>query len=97
MTAPAVDIQNLAFSYSHPQHTCFSGLNLKINAGARFGLFGPNGAGKTTLMSCMTGLLAYDSGSVFLSGLEIKKNPKAIKKTAWLCAAGFCFLPGAEP
>src|SRR5688572_24668751 len=59
MNKPAVDIQDLGFSYSNPPHTCFSGLDLKINSGERFGLFGPNGAGKTTLMSCMTGLLSF--------------------------------------
>lgn len=80
MSIPAVDIRNLDFSYKHPAHTCFAGLNLKINAGERFGLFGPNGAGKTTLMSCMTGLLSYDQGSISLLGTELKKDPKKIKK-----------------
>jgi len=38
MTIPAVDIHALDFSYTHPSHTCFSDLDLKINSGERFGL-----------------------------------------------------------
>lgn len=97
MTVPAVDIQDLDFSYKHPEHTCFSGLDLKIAAGARFGLFGPNGAGKTTLMSCMTGLLKYDGGTISISGMEIKKDPKAIKKLIGFVPQDFAFYQELSP
>jgi ABC-2 type transport system ATP-binding protein len=58
----------------------FSHLNLKIAAGERFGLFGPNGAGKTTLMKLMTGLLSFHEGSIQISGNEIKKLNRSVKK-----------------
>ena len=80
MIIPAVEINNLDFSYSNPPHICFSGLNLTIHAGERFGLFGPNGAGKTTLMSCMTGLLSFNRGSIHLLGKDIKKEKTQIKQ-----------------
>jgi ABC-2 type transport system ATP-binding protein len=59
---------------------CFSGLNLEIPEGERFGLFGPNGAGKTTLMHCMTGLLTYQEGNILLLGNEMKSHNKSVNK-----------------
>jgi len=44
---------------------------LELPQGVRFALIGPNGAGKTTLMNLMTGMLAPDSGQIFLGGEEI--------------------------
>ncbi len=97
MNTPAVDIHDLDFSYSHPHYTCFTGLNLKINAGGRFGLFGPNGAGKTTLMSCMTGLLSYDKGTISLLGSEIKKNRKQVKKLIGFVPQDYAFYHELSP
>jgi ABC-type branched-subunit amino acid transport system ATPase component len=39
---------------------------LELPQGKRYALIGPNGAGKTTLMNLLTGMLAPDSGQVFL-------------------------------
>ena len=39
---------------------------LELPQGRRYALIGPNGAGKTTLMNLLTGMLAPDSGQVFL-------------------------------
>lgn len=97
MNVPAVDIHTLDFSYKNPPQTCFKALDLKINAGERFGLFGPNGAGKTTLMSCMTGLLNYDNGSIHLLGKEIKKESKQIKKLIGFVPQDFAFYQELSP
>jgi branched-chain amino acid transport system ATP-binding protein len=44
---------------------------LELPKGVRYALIGPNGAGKTTLMNLMTGMLAPDSGQIFLDGEDI--------------------------
>jgi ABC-type branched-subunit amino acid transport system ATPase component len=44
---------------------------LELPAGVRYALIGPNGAGKTTLINLLTGLLAPDSGEIFLAGHDI--------------------------
>jgi len=46
-------------------------LALELPAGVRYALIGPNGAGKTTLINLLTGMLAPDSGAIFLGGREI--------------------------
>ncbi|HEX3385080.1 MAG TPA: ATP-binding cassette domain-containing protein, partial [Mucilaginibacter sp.] len=65
-TPLAVNISNLGFHYQDQDSVVFSGLNLQIKKGERFGLFGPNGAGKTTLLSLTAGLLTPAEGSVKL-------------------------------
>lgn len=97
MDTAAVDIRNLDFSYSHPVHVCFSKLSLKVEAGERFGLFGPNGAGKTTLMNCMTGLLSYQQGNIYLLGNEIKKDPRKIKKLIGFVPQDLAFYQELSP
>ena len=47
---------------------------LELPRGARHALIGPNGAGKTTLMNLMTGMLAPDSGQIFLDGSQITRE-----------------------
>jgi len=44
---------------------------LELPKGARYALIGPNGAGKTTLINLLTGMLAPDSGQIFLGQEEI--------------------------
>ncbi|WP_239142985.1 ABC transporter ATP-binding protein [Variovorax sp. WS11] len=52
-----------------------SEVSLGVAAGERLGLIGPNGSGKTTLMSCITGTLRNDSGSIRLRDQEICRLP----------------------
>ncbi|GAB2695816.1 ABC transporter ATP-binding protein [Mucilaginibacter koreensis] len=74
MSALAVHIENLGFRYPQQSGVHFSGLNLEVQQGERFGLFGPNGAGKTTLMSLMTGLLEAQQGSITLAGYPVGRK-----------------------
>ncbi len=80
MNNSAVNIENLGFTYPGQSTELFSGLNLTIPAGSRFGLFGPNGAGKTTLMNLMTGLLSFEQGNILLAGNEMKKKDRSVNK-----------------
>ena len=93
----AIDIQNLHFSYGEEEGVHFTGLNLKINKGARFGLFGPNGAGKTTLMSLMTGLLSAQQGSVSLLGNEMAKHKRGVNSLFGFVPQDFSFYQELSP
>lgn len=55
-------------------------LNLTIPESSIFGFVGPNGAGKTTTMKIMSGLLKATDGSVMIDGVDVTKNPKALKE-----------------
>ena len=55
-------------------------MNLTIPESSIFGFVGPNGAGKTTTMKIMSGLLKATDGSVMIDGVDVTKNPKALKE-----------------
>lgn len=56
------------------------GLELKIDEGDIFGFLGPNGAGKTTTIRMLDGLLQPTSGTAFIDGMDITKQPVDIRK-----------------
>ena len=57
---------------------------LELPPGVRYALIGPNGAGKTTLINLLTGMLAPDSGQIFLAGREISTLKPEVRVRAGL-------------
>ena len=55
------------------------GLSFKVAEGEIFGLLGPNGAGKTTTISMLSGLLAPDSGTITVGGMDISGGDRRAK------------------
>lgn len=56
------------------------GLSLQVPAGSLYGLLGPNGAGKTTTLRILCTLLAPDSGSVQVGGVDALADPRAARR-----------------
>lgn len=56
------------------------GLVLKIGQGDIFGFLGPNGAGKTTTIRMLDGLLQPTSGTAFIDGMDITRQPVDIRR-----------------
>lgn len=65
-TAPALEITDLRRSFGPVRAA--DGVALSARRGQVTALLGPNGAGKTTTISCATGLLRPDSGTVRVLG-----------------------------
>lgn len=55
-------------------------LNFEVKTGSIVGFLGPNGAGKSTTLRILSGLLAADSGCVYIHGLPITTQAQAIKQ-----------------
>ena len=56
-------------------------LDLTVADGEVFGLLGPNGAGKTTTIKMLTTLLPPTSGKALVDGLDVVKQPSAVRRT----------------
>lgn len=55
-------------------------LSLDIQPGDIYGFIGHNGAGKTTTIKCVCGILAYDSGDIYIDSMSVKEKPLDCKK-----------------
>ena len=60
--------------------TALRGLDLTVPEGCLYGLLGPNGAGKTTAMRILATLLAPDSGSVHVGGVDGLAQPRTVRQ-----------------
>ena len=75
MVSPILELKNINKSFGHVQAN--KNINLKIKKGTIHGIIGENGAGKSTLMSIVYGLYQADTGSINVSGKEIKlRSPR---------------------
>jgi ABC-2 type transport system ATP-binding protein len=55
------------------------GVDLTVEAGEVFGFLGPNGAGKSTTVRMLTTLLSITSGTAFVAGVDVAREPDAVR------------------
>lgn len=76
-SSPAIIVSALSKRFGDVQ--AVSGLSFQVSAGEIFGLVGPDGAGKTTALRIMAGVMATDSGSVYIAGCDVVRDPEGAK------------------
>ncbi len=76
-TPPA--IETMALTRRFGSLTAVNSMNLTVPTGSIFGLLGPNGAGKSTTIKVLTTLLPPSSGTARVAGLDIIKQPRAVR------------------
>lgn len=60
-------------------------VSFSVDKGQVLGLLGPNGAGKTTTLRMLSTALRPDSGSLFINGIDVLKDPlQARRKIGFL-------------
>ena len=64
-----------SLSKSYRKRKVVDDVTIEVQAGEVVGLLGPNGAGKTTTFGMIVGILAPDTGKIFLDGTEITHLP----------------------
>ena len=83
-----VKVENLVKRYG--TNYALNDVSFEIGEGEVVGLLGPNGAGKSTAMNIITGFLSTSSGSAYINGIDILKNPIEAKRNIG-------FLPEQPP
>jgi ABC-2 type transport system ATP-binding protein len=73
-----IRIENLKKKYKNVE--ALKGVGLEVGEGELFSYLGPNGAGKTTTIRILTGLTRLTSGSAYLNGFHIEKQPLLAKR-----------------
>ncbi|MBR2132860.1 MAG: energy-coupling factor transporter ATPase [Oscillospiraceae bacterium] len=80
---PIIRVENLTHTYGINTPFCRSavdGVSLEIRKGEFLGVIGHTGSGKSTLIQHLNGLLKPTSGTIYLNGQDIWKDPKKIRE-----------------
>jgi iron complex transport system ATP-binding protein len=74
---PMLEVRDIKFDYAA---AVLKGISFNVERGELLSVLGPNGAGKSTLLKIIIGLLAPESGNVFIEGQNVTSLPR--KKAA---------------
>ena len=84
----SIEVQSVSKSYG--TQLALNKISFSANRGEVIGFLGPNGAGKSTMMKILTGYISPNEGAVFVSGINVEKNPIEAK-------AKIGYLPEQNP
>ncbi len=76
--SPVIRVEGLT-KYYNKKVLAVDNVSFEVRRGEVFGLIGPDGAGKTTVLQVLAGVLKPTSGNVFVSGVEVTRDPERIK------------------
>lgn len=76
----AIEFRGVSFAY-HPEHPVLSGLDLKLEPGAKLLVVGPSGAGKSTLFALLLGFYRPLAGDILIDDRPIDAyNVRALRR-----------------
>ena len=70
-----MSIQLTSISKIYGSQKAVNDISFEAKKGEIVGFLGPNGAGKSTTMKILTGFIQPNEGTVFVSGIDVIKNP----------------------
>jgi ABC-2 type transport system ATP-binding protein len=73
-----IDVNGLVKTYGSKR--AVDGVSFSVKRGDILGFLGPNGAGKSTTMKMITGYVRPDSGTARVDGIDVMKDPVAVKR-----------------
>ena len=74
---PSVVVENLVKRFG--AFTALDNVSFEVHSGEIFGFLGPNGSGKSTTIRILCGLLRPTSGRARVAGIDVVKNPEAVR------------------
>src|SRR5215470_13592431 len=75
---PIIQVENLTKQYGDV--TAVDNISFDVEEGGFFGFLGPNGAGKTTTMRILATLLKPTSGTAWVGGLDVVREPNRVRR-----------------
>ncbi|MDT0441314.1 ABC transporter ATP-binding protein [Streptomyces johnsoniae] len=80
--APILTTHDLArtFETKHGTVEAVRGIDMHVERGEILGFLGPNGAGKSTTLKMLTTLLAPTRGRASVDGLDLAREPAAVRR-----------------
>ena len=88
---PAVHVDALVKRYD--ETAALDGVSVDVRSGELFGFIGPDGAGKTTLFRILVTLLLPDAGSAEVLGLDVARDPWALRRRVGYMPGRFSLYP----
>ncbi len=77
-----VELKDVAFSYT-PEKELIKDLNLSVRSGERIAIVGPTGCGKTTVINLLMRFYDVNSGSISVSGTDIRDITRSSLRAGW--------------
>jgi ABC-2 type transport system ATP-binding protein len=78
----ALQVDGISKRYAN--HLAVDRLDLKIPGGTIYGILGPNGAGKSTTLRMVMNIIARDSGSISLLGVDPAADRRVLRRIGYL-------------
>jgi len=82
MSGPRIvahDLTKQFFDLRRGQVAALDHANFECLPGEIFGLLGPNGAGKTTALRCLSTILRPTSGTAYVAGFDVVREPDEVR------------------
>jgi ABC-type multidrug transport system ATPase subunit len=84
---PAISTSHLVRRFG--QFTAINDISFRVEKAEIFGFLGPNGSGKTTVIKMLTGLLPLTSGNASVLGIDVRKDPEAVRENIGYMSQNF--------
>lgn len=79
MADSIIQVNNLCKRYRRDAPQAVDNVSFTVPKGQIFGLIGPDGAGKTSTIQMLTGVVKADSGSAYVSDVDVVQDPESVK------------------
>ena len=92
MSRTIISVKDLVKNYG--SFNAVKSISFDVMEGEIFGLLGPNGAGKSTTLEIIETLRSKTSGEIMVDGINLDKDPSAIKNIIGVQLQTSGFYPG---